>query len=40
MTRMPSDFFVDRLKASGVKRIHGYSGDGSEGLPAHMTAGL
>src|SRR5690348_7233571 len=27
-----SDFFVDRLKAWGVKRIFGYSGDGINGV--------
>jgi len=29
---MTSDFFVDRLKAWGVKRIYGYSGDGINGV--------
>src|SRR5258708_20834378 len=27
-----ADFFVDRLKAWGVKRIFGYSGDGINGV--------
>src|SRR3982751_4585195 len=27
-----ADFFVDRLKAWGVKRIYGYSGDGINGM--------
>ena len=27
-----ADFFVDRLKAWGVKRIYGYSGDGINGV--------
>jgi len=32
MTRMTSDFFVERLKSWGVKRIYGYSGDGINGV--------
>ncbi len=32
MTKMTSDFFVDRLKAWGVTRIYGYSGDGINGV--------
>lgn len=32
MTKMTSDFFVDRLSAWGVKRIFGYSGDGINGV--------
>ena len=27
-----ADFFVERLKAWGVKRIYGYSGDGINGV--------
>lgn len=32
MARMTSDFFVERLKAWGVTRIYGYSGDGINGV--------
>ncbi len=32
MAKMTSDFFVDRLKAWGVTRIYGYSGDGINGV--------
>ena len=32
MAAMTSDFFVDRLKAWGVTRIYGYSGDGINGV--------
>ena len=32
MTRLTSDFFVERLKAWGVTRIYGYSGDGINGV--------
>ncbi len=32
MTGKTSDFFVDRLKAWGVTRIYGYSGDGINGV--------
>ncbi|MEA1083627.1 thiamine pyrophosphate-requiring protein [Sphingomonas sp. CD22] len=32
MAQMTSDFFVDRLKAWGVTRIYGYSGDGINGV--------
>ena len=32
MSRKTSDFFVERLKAWGVKRIYGYSGDGINGV--------
>ena len=32
MATMTSDFFVDRLKAWGVTRIYGYSGDGINGV--------
>ncbi|MDB5710354.1 MAG: thiamine pyrophosphate-binding protein [Sphingomonas bacterium] len=32
MSKMTSDFFVERLKAWGVKRIYGYSGDGINGV--------
>lgn len=32
MTQMTSDFFVQRLKDWGVKRIYGYSGDGINGV--------
>ncbi|MCT8003413.1 thiamine pyrophosphate-requiring protein [Sphingomonas sanguinis] len=32
MTRQSSDFFVERLKAWGVTRIYGYSGDGINGV--------
>ncbi len=32
MTQLTSDFFVDRLKAWGVTRIYGYSGDGINGV--------
>jgi len=32
VTKMTSDFFVDRLKAWGVTRIYGYSGDGINGV--------
>lgn len=32
MARQTSDFFVERLKAWGVKRIYGYSGDGINGV--------
>ncbi|MBW6524750.1 thiamine pyrophosphate-requiring protein [Sphingomonas sp. RHCKR47] len=32
MARQTSDFFVERLKAWGVTRIYGYSGDGINGV--------
>jgi pyruvate dehydrogenase (quinone) len=32
MAQMTSDFFVERLKAWGVTRIYGYSGDGINGV--------
>lgn len=32
MTRLTSDFFVERLKAWGVTRIYGYPGDGINGV--------
>jgi pyruvate dehydrogenase (quinone) len=32
MTAMTSDFFVERLRAWGVTRIYGYSGDGINGV--------
>lgn len=32
MAEMTSDFFVERLKAWGVTRIYGYSGDGINGV--------
>ncbi|MCC2980994.1 thiamine pyrophosphate-requiring protein [Sphingomonas sp. IC4-52] len=32
MSKMTSDFFVERLKAWGVTRIYGYSGDGINGV--------
>jgi pyruvate dehydrogenase (quinone) len=32
MSKMTSDFFVERLKAWGVTRIFGYSGDGINGV--------
>jgi pyruvate dehydrogenase (quinone) len=32
MTKLTSDFFVERLKAWGVTRIYGYSGDGINGV--------
>jgi pyruvate dehydrogenase (quinone) len=32
MAKMTSDFFVQRLKAWGVTRIYGYSGDGINGV--------
>ena len=32
MAKMTSDWFVDRLKAWGVTRIYGYSGDGINGV--------
>ncbi|MBN8850056.1 MULTISPECIES: thiamine pyrophosphate-requiring protein [unclassified Sphingomonas] len=32
MTRLTSDFFVDRLRAWGVTRIYGYPGDGINGV--------
>lgn len=32
MTRLTSDFFIERLKAWGVTRIYGYSGDGINGV--------
>src|SRR3954468_8770919 len=32
MTKMTSDFFVDRLRDWGVTRIYGYSGDGINGV--------
>ncbi|MDN4633536.1 thiamine pyrophosphate-requiring protein [Sphingomonas sp. PsM26] len=32
MTRLTSDFFVERLKTWGVTRIYGYSGDGINGV--------
>ena len=32
MTKLTSDFFVERLKAWGVTRIFGYSGDGINGV--------
>jgi pyruvate dehydrogenase (quinone) len=32
MAKMTSDFFVERLKAWGVKRIYGYPGDGINGV--------
>lgn len=32
MAKMTSDFFVERLKAWGVTRIYGYSGDGINGV--------
>ncbi len=32
MATMTSDFFVERLKAWGVTRIYGYSGDGINGV--------
>ena len=32
MSRMTSDFFVDRLHAWGVRRIYGYPGDGINGV--------
>ena len=32
MTQLTSDFFVERLKAWGVTRIYGYSGDGINGV--------
>lgn len=32
MSNLTSDFFVDRLKAWGVTRIYGYSGDGINGV--------
>src|SRR3954464_341772 len=32
MSKMTSDFFVQRLKAWGVRRIFGYSGDGINGV--------
>jgi len=32
MSKMTSDFFVERLKAWGVRRIYGYPGDGINGV--------
>jgi len=32
MAKMTSDWFVERLKARGVTRIFGYSGDGINGV--------
>jgi len=32
MAKRTSDFFVERLKAWGVTRIYGYSGDGINGV--------
>jgi pyruvate dehydrogenase (quinone) len=32
MAKMTSDWFVQRLKAWGVTRIYGYSGDGINGV--------
>jgi pyruvate dehydrogenase (quinone) len=32
MAQMTSDFFVERLKAWGVTRVYGYSGDGINGV--------
>ena len=32
MAQMTSDFLVERLKAWGVTRIFGYSGDGINGV--------
>lgn len=32
MTKMTSDFFIERLKAWGVTRIYGYPGDGINGV--------
>ncbi|OJU22565.1 thiamine pyrophosphate-requiring protein [Sphingomonas sp.] len=32
MARMTSDFFVERLKSWGVRRIYGYPGDGINGV--------
>jgi pyruvate dehydrogenase (quinone) len=32
MSKLTSDFFVERLKAWGVKRIYGYPGDGINGV--------
>ncbi|SEK24394.1 pyruvate dehydrogenase (quinone) [Sphingomonas palmae] len=32
MTQLTSDFFVERLKAWGVTRVYGYSGDGINGV--------
>ena len=32
MSKLTSDFFVERLKAWGVTRIYGYSGDGINGV--------
>jgi hypothetical protein len=32
MAKKVSDFFIERLKAWGVKRIYGYPGDGINGV--------
>jgi len=32
MSKLTSDFFVERLKAWGVTRIYGYPGDGINGV--------
>jgi len=32
MTKLTSDFFVERLRAWGVTRIYGYPGDGINGV--------